>query len=108
MDERLFWAWLALALAALVTYLWRAAGVALSGRIDPAGPIFAWVGAVTYALLAGLVSRMIVLPSGPLRQTLLGDRLIAVAVATAVFFVLRRNLLLGVAAGAVTLAWLAF
>lgn len=99
---------LVLVIAALVTYAWRGLGVLLSGRIDPEGPAFEWVGCVAYALLAGLIARMIVLPIGPLEATALGARLAAAAAALAIFFLSRKNLGLGVAAGAgalVLLTW---
>lgn len=96
-----------LAAGAAATYASRGAGVALSGRIDPASPLFAWVGLVTYALLAGLVARMILLPIGPLQETSLIARLFAVAVGTGLFFLTRRNLLVGVASGTIALVLLA-
>ena len=49
---------------------------------------------------------MIVLPIGPLQQTDLGVRLASAAVAAVIFFVSRRNMLLGVAAGVTTLVLL--
>ena len=92
--------WIVLAAGAAVTYAWRGLGVALSGRIDPESPVVRWVGAVAYALLAGLIARMIVLPLGALQATALTDRVAAAAAALAMFFVTRHNLLLAVGAGA--------
>jgi branched-subunit amino acid transport protein len=91
--------WVVLALCVAGTYLWRGLGVALSGRIDPYGAAFRWVGCVAYAMLAGLISRMIVMPVGPLAQTGLVDRLGGCAVAVALYFLVRRNLVIGVAGG---------
>lgn len=102
------WPWLVVPLSAVVTYAWRAVGVALSGRIDPDGAVIRWVGAVAYALLAGLIARMIVLPQGALQDTAMTDRVAAAVVALAIFLVTRRNLLAGVAAGAGVLALLTF
>ena len=99
-EELLLWPFMVMTVAALVTYAWRALGVALSGQIDPDGPVFEWVACVAYALLAGLIARMIVLPVGPLAETALGARLGAAVIALAIFFLTRRNLGLGVAAGA--------
>ncbi|MBI1207827.1 MAG: AzlD domain-containing protein [Azospirillum sp.] len=99
--------WLTVLVGALTTYFWRALGVALSGRMDPAGALFEWVGCVAYALLAGLVARMILLPIGVLQATPLSHRIIASAVACAVFFLTRRSVLLGVGAGVGTLILLA-
>ncbi len=93
-----------LAAAALVTYGWRALGVLLSGRLSADSQLFEWVTCVAYALLAALVARMILMPNGPLTQTLLADRLAATALAVVVFFLLRRSVLFGAVAGAGGLA----
>lgn len=98
--------WLALATAALVTYAPRALGVALAGRIDPNGLVFRWTGCVAYALLAGLVARMILLPVGPLLETGFDTRVIATAVALAAFAAGGRSLLLGAVCGTGTLVLL--
>jgi branched-subunit amino acid transport protein len=91
--------WYILILAAVVTYAWRMAGVMLGRRIDVDGRAFRWASAIAYALLAGLVARMIILPEGPLAATELPHRIAAAAAAAAVFFLTRKNLLLGVATG---------
>jgi branched-subunit amino acid transport protein len=98
MSEGLY-PWFLIAMAALVTYGWRFAGVLLGGRIDVDSGMFRWSAAVAYALLAGLIARMILMPEGPLAETALSHRLAAAAAASFVFFLTRRNLLLGCAAG---------
>ena len=100
-------AFAALTIGALMTYAWRAVGVALAGRIDPEGAVIAWVGCVAYALLAGLICRMIVLPIGPLADTSLTARLGAAGIALVVFFAGGRRLLLSVVAGSLALVGLA-
>ncbi len=94
----------AIAIGAVATYMWRALGVALSGRMRERSPVFDWVGCIAYALIAGLVARMIVFPVGPLQDVGLAPRLGAALAAILVFYVGRRNLLLAVAAGAALLA----
>lgn len=84
------------------TYLWRGLGVAFSTRIHPEGALFRWVTCVSYAMLAGLISRMLVLPIGSLADTPLSIRLGAMAVAVIVFFLFGRSLLPGLAAGVAT------
>jgi branched-subunit amino acid transport protein len=104
------WPWLVVLTGALVTYLPRALGVLLSGRIDAESRLFDWISCVAYAILAALVARMIVLPTGPLEATSLATRLGAVAVGLAAFYLLRRELLVGCLAGMAALAlldWLA-
>ena len=94
------WAYVLVVVGALATYFWRALGVALSGRIDADGRLFEWVACVAYAMLAGLIVRMILLPNGPLAQTASADRITGAVIALAIFFLTRRNIGLGVAAGA--------
>lgn len=91
--------WMLLLAAIGATYIWRALAVPLSSRIDADGAVFGWVTCVTYALLAGLIARMIVLPLGDLASTPISDRLVAVAVALIAFFLGKRNVLIGIAAG---------
>jgi len=56
--------WVALAGACLGTYVCRAVGVLLSGRINQDSEIFRWLAAVTYAMVATLTVRLILLPVG--------------------------------------------
>lgn len=95
--------WTALAAGAVVTYVPRALGVALSGRIDPNGAVFRWVGCVAYALLAGLIARMILLPVGPLQAVSLGERVLAVGAGMAAFYLVQRSVVIGVTAGTAVL-----
>ncbi len=100
------WLIVVLIAGAAATYVWRALGVALSGRIDPSGPVFEWVGCVAYGLLAALIARMIVMPVGPLEATDLGVRLISAAIAVVAFYLARKSIFIGVTAG--TLALIGF
>jgi branched-subunit amino acid transport protein len=100
------WLIVVLVAGAAATYVWRALGVALSGRIDSSGPVFEWVGCVAYALLAALIARMIVMPAGSLEATDLGARLVSAAIALAAFFLARKSIFFGVTAG--TLALIGF
>ncbi|MGO1119389.1 AzlD domain-containing protein [Rhodovibrionaceae bacterium A322] len=86
-------------IGALVTYFWRAIGVALSGRLDVNSPVFEWAACVAYALLAGLIARMIIFPLGALQETPMPDRLGAAFLALVIFFLARKNLLAGVGSG---------
>lgn len=95
--------WVVIALASVATYVWRGLGVLLSRHIDPDGALFRWVTCVSYAMLAGLISRMTVLPLGALAGTPLWHRLLAMALALAVFFLGGRRILPAVAAGVVAL-----
>lgn len=95
--------WLVTAACALGHYAWRGLGVALSGRISVNSELFHWVTCVAYALIAGLVMRIMIFPTGLLAESVLVDRLAACVVALAAFYGLRRNLLVGVAAAVIVL-----
>lgn len=90
----------------LATYLWRGLGMLVSGRVSMDSEFFVWAGCVAYALIAGLAVRILLLPTGTLAATPLPERLIACAIALVVYFVFRRNLFVGIAAGFVTLVTL--
>lgn len=87
----------------LGTYLWRGLGVALSGRLKADSELFQWISCVAYAMIAALVSRIVILPSGMLAHSALPERLVACAAALAVYFATRRNLFLGVGTGVLLL-----
>ena len=94
-----WWPFAVILAGAAATYVWRGLGIALSGRIDPGGRVFEWAACTAYALVAALVARMILMPTGPLAETPLADRLGAAALAFAIFFLAKRNLLVGVGVG---------
>lgn len=101
------WLFAVIAAAALGTYLWRGLGVWLSGRVTVDSPALRWVTCVSYAMLAALIARMLMMPEGPLAATPLLDRVIACAVGLAALFLLKRNTLMAMLIGAAALALLA-
>lgn len=96
--------WLLMLACGAATYLWRGLGVLLSGRLNPQSAIFEWVSCVAYALVAGLIARIIVAPSGLLAQTALTDRLLTCVVAFVAYRLARRNMFVGLLCGAVFFA----
>ncbi len=98
--------WLLLAACGAATYLWRGPGVPLSAGIDPRSRGFTWIACVAYAIIAGVVSRMLVMPTGELAQIALGERMVGSAAALTVYFcITQRNLFAGILAGALAF-WL--
>ncbi|MBI3936465.1 MAG: AzlD domain-containing protein [Betaproteobacteria bacterium] len=77
--------WLLVLASSAGTYLWRGLGVALSGRIRVESELFDWITCVAYAMVAGLITRIIVMPTGMLAASLLPDRLAACALALAAY-----------------------
>lgn len=90
MNEISLWGLLGLVTAA--TYVWRGLGVAIVAHITPGGAFTQWASCVAYGMLAGLMSRIMVMPVGILAETPLTDRLVALAVGFLVFFALRRSM----------------
>jgi len=81
------------------TYIWRGAGVMFAARVNSDGPVFQWVTFVSYAMLGGLIARMVILPIGPLMETPLLFRALAFVIGVGVFFSLGRRVLLAVFIG---------
>lgn len=89
----------AVLVAVLASAGWRVLGVALAERIDTEGAVFRWFTCVSYAVLAGLLTRLLILPTGDLMGADLTVRLGAAVLGIGVFFLTRRSLLAGVLAG---------
>jgi branched-subunit amino acid transport protein len=107
MAELLDWRlWGIVILCGLATYIWRALAVVVGGRVSPESEAFKLFSCIAYAMVAGLISRMVMLPEGVLAEAPLAYRLVGIAVAVAVFFALRRNLAAGVFAGVAAFALL--
>ncbi len=87
--------WGLLILVSLSTYLWRAGGVIISSHIEPTGNLAQWFTCIAYGMLAGLISRIMLMPIGILAETPLIDRLAALSIGFVVFFLMKRHLLPG-------------
>ena len=85
--EQGMWEWLALIVASIGTYVCRAVGVMLSGRVSQDSEFFRWLSAVTYAMVAALTIRLIFLPVGMLSTVPLYLRLIICAIAVGVMLI---------------------
>ncbi len=85
--EQGMWEWLALIAASIGTYVCRALGVMLSGRVSQESEFFRWLSAVTYAMVAALTIRLIFLPVGMLSTVPLYLRLIICAIAVGVMLI---------------------
>lgn len=96
--------WTILLGCAAATFVWRGTGVLLVRRIDAQGLIFQWVTCVSYAMLAGLIFRMLILPESELAQVPLWLRCAAIGIAFAAYFAFKRRLVAGVLAGGLSLS----
>lgn len=90
----------------IATYLWRALAVVAVTRIDPESNLLLWVRAVSTALVAALVMRMIIAPSGVLSTIAVEQRFAAVAIGIGVFYAASRSTQIATFATVIALALL--
>lgn len=83
---------------AVPTQMWRWLGAILSQSLDENGEILKWVKAVATALVAGLISKLIIFPSGLLNDVPLFARLFAVAAGYAGYLMTRPRIIFGIVA----------
>ena len=88
-----------LLLSLLGTFLLRALGIVGAGRLEEDTSLFRWIGCVAFAIAAGLMSKILCIPSGVLAEAALSARLGGVAVGLFVFFAFGRQILWGLGTG---------
>lgn len=102
---------LVIAFGFLPSEIWRVAAVFLSRGFDERAEIFVWVRAVATTLVAGVVAKILLAPTGALVAVPLAWRFGALALGVVVFFLARRSVMAGVLAGEAALVgatwWLA-
>jgi branched-subunit amino acid transport protein len=102
--------WLIVLACGAATFVWRLLGVLVTRRIDANGAFFRWITCVSYAMVAGLIFRMILMPESELANVSLPIRIGTVAIAFSAYYLFKRRLVAGVLAGGLSLsafvAWL--
>lgn len=83
----------------LPTEIWRSLSVLAGRRVQEGSEIFLWVKAVASALLAAVIARLILAPTGALAEIPLLLRLACVAGGIGAFALFRRSVLAGVVTG---------
>lgn len=96
--------------AALPTHIWRWLGVLAAGRLDDGSELFVVVRAVATALVAGVIAKLLLDPSGALGALPLWVRAGAAAVGFACYVASRGRLVVGIAVAEALLVagWFAF
>ena len=93
------WPYVYIAVAGwLATDIWRWLGVLAGNRISDGSPMLIWVRAVATALVAAVVARLILFPTGYLETTPIWLRLVAVAAGFTVFIATRQKVIVGIIA----------
>ncbi len=99
-----WWPYLALILFCfLPTEIWRWMAVLFARKLDETSPLLAWVRSVATALLAGVVAKLVIFPSGALISVPLWLRLAALAAGVGIVLWRRNWVLPAVAFGQATL-----
>src|ERR1700722_1366790 len=79
--------------------IWRMLGLWFGSGIDEGSELLVWVRAVATAVLAGVIAQILVQPPGALASVPDWLRYASLAGGCAAFFVTRRSIFAGVAAG---------
>ena len=97
LSQAWWWPFLMILVAGwLATDIWRWLGVFASGRLREDSEALIWVRCVATALVAGLISKLILFPQGTLAETPMWLRLAATGVGVACFFASRQRVIVGV------------
>ncbi|WP_428670180.1 AzlD domain-containing protein [Roseibium sp.] len=80
------------------TDVWRWLGVFAGGKLREDGELLIWVRCVATALVAGVISKLILFPQGILGETPIWLRLAAAAVGFAAFLGFGKRVIVGVLA----------
>ena len=83
---------LVILVTSFATYLSRFLGVVSSEKMDIRSKIFKWFNCIAYSVLAALIARMVVFPSGVLSESHLIIRLLVILLSIAIFLLAKKNL----------------
>ena len=83
--------------------IWRLLGLIMARGLNEKSEIVLWSRAVATAILAGVIAKLNLFPSGELAAMPLSVRVIAAASGFAAFLAIRRSLLAGVAIAEIVL-----
>jgi Branched-chain amino acid transport protein (AzlD) len=81
--------------AAVVSDFWRMLGAMASTRIDESSPAYTLVKCVATALIAAIVAKLVLYPTGLLGEVPIGLRTGAMAAGFAAYLVTRRSMVVG-------------
>ncbi len=91
--------WILLIAGILPNGVWRMLGLWVGGGIDEGSEVMVWVRAVATAILAGVITQILVAPPGALASVPIAFRFGAAAAGFVAFLGLRKSVLAGVIAG---------
>lgn len=96
--------WGMMGLAVIATFVWRMLGLALADRLASHKMLFDWVNTVAYAMVAGLMVRIIFFPTNVTAEAPMLDRLTAFGAAVLVWWLRGKSQIQGLVAGVIVFA----
>ena len=97
---------LVILVTSFATYLSRFLGVVSSEKIDETSKIFKWFNCIAYSILAALIARIVVFPTGVLQEADLWIRLFVVIICIIIYLLSKKNLVYPTILSAILLALL--
>ena len=97
---------LVILVTSFATYLSRFLGVISSEKIKKTSKIFKWFNCIAYAILAALITRMVIFPAGVLSESVIFFRFIVLICAIILFLITKKNLVYPTVLSAIILALL--
>ena len=82
----------------MVTYAWRAMGMIFAAHLDSDSSLARWFTCLAYAVIAGFIGRMILVPEGVLADVSVVDKVVAILFGFAVYVIKGRSIYWGTSA----------
>lgn len=90
-------------LAAIIgTASWRLCGAILIGRVQEESQLFQWIAMVAYAMVAALLTRVLLMPQGQIEVNIILMRGIPFALAVLVWYYKKKSLMYGLVTGLIS------
>ncbi|MFK7866018.1 MAG: AzlD domain-containing protein [Alphaproteobacteria bacterium] len=81
------------------TASWRLLGAVLIGKVDEQSPLFQWIAAVAYGMVAALLMRALIMPQGNMEPSSMLLRAIPFMLAFGTWWITKKSILYGLLAG---------
>jgi branched-subunit amino acid transport protein len=88
--------YLSIVLASAATYFCRAFGIFSAKNLSVDSSVFQWIKCISIGIISAVIAKIILFPAGLLAETSSSSRLFATAVAIAIYFLFKKNVLLSV------------
>ena len=91
--------WLILGLVIFGTFFWKFIGVVAAGKVRGGSDVLEWVSCVAFAITAGIMIKILMVPSGTLSEASVLSRFCGAAFGIIAFFLSGRKIIVGLGVG---------